>query len=80
MAKIRRHTRVLAKTNTNIRFDDFKEVLLTQKANNVENMSFRFDKDLRQMRTHMQKKIGLNFTYKKRGTFEDNIGTYPIYF
>ena len=74
------HKGISKKTNTNIRFEDFKKVLLTQEANNVENMSFRFDKNLREMRTHMQKKIGLNFSYKKRGTFEDNIGTYPIYF
>ena len=74
------HKGISKKTNTNIRFEDFKKVLLTQEANNVENMSFRFDKNLREMRTHMQKKIGLNFSYKKRGTFDDNIGTYPIYF
>jgi hypothetical protein len=73
------HKGISPKTNTNVGFDDFKKVLVEQKANEVVNRSFRFDKNLREMRTHLQTKVGLNFEYKKRGVFSDNIGTYPIY-
>ena len=73
------HKGISPKTNTNVGFDDFKKVLVEQKANEVVNRSFRFDKNLREMRTHVQTKVGLNFEYKKRGVFSDNIGTYPIY-
>ena len=65
----------VSKRLNNIRFDDFKSVLLSQNSQTITNKGFRVSNN--NMFTYKQQKVGLSYLYIKRKVANNGVDTLP---
>lgn len=67
----------LMKKVNKLTFEDYKQVLITQKATGGKNIGFRMNPD-NKIWTYLQEKQGLPYLYVKRKVLPDGISTEPL--
>ena len=68
----------LSQKQNTLTLDQYKQVLVNQKAITGQNRGFRLDQQ-KQMCTYIQEKVGLSYLYLKRHVSENGIDTTPTH-